>query len=269
MNLKKSLIPFLLLIAAAAAAPPALAQTDAPAATLPPCKCPCPCPEPPPPPLTGSLGAGLSMTNGNSDTSAFNLAFGLVYDPKTHNLFKADAFYLRSTNDGVATADKAAAALRYEYKVSDRVYAFGQVAYLRDQFKNITYLITPMAGAGYYVVKQKTLELSLDGSVGGAFEKDSGFDASSSGAFAVGEAFLWKFSPSAALTQKASGLWKTSNTSDSFYHFELGLAATLTKSFDLKVSYLVDYKNKPMSPDPAVELKKTDTALIAAIIYKF
>lgn len=261
MNLTKRMIPFLLVLAAAA---PALAQTDAPAA-LPACKCPCPCPEPPPPPLTGSLGAGLSITGGNSETTAFNLAFGLVYDPKTHSVFKADAFWLYSKSDGEATADKATAALRYEYKVTERAYAFGQVAYLRDRFKNITYLLTPMVGGGYYVVKQKTLELSLDGSVGGAFEKDSGYDATSSGAFALGEQFLWKFSPSAALTQKAQGLWKTNDTSDAFYHFEIGVAATLTKNFELKVSYLVDYKNQPRPSD----LKKTDTALIATILYKF
>jgi putative salt-induced outer membrane protein YdiY len=264
MNLKKSLLPLLIVLAAA----PSLAQTDPPAAP-PACACPCPCPEPPPPPLTGSLGAGLSVTTGNSDTSAFNLGFNLTYDPKTHNLFKAEAFYLRSVTDGVVAVDKATASLRYEYRISDRVYAFGQVGYLRDQNKNVTYLIAPMAGGGYYIVKEKTLELSIDGSVGGAFEKDSGFDTTSSGAFAVGEAFTWRFSPSATLTQKASGLWKTRNTSDSFYHFEVGLAATLVKSFELKVAYLVDYKNKPISTDPNNPLKKTDTALIAAILYKF
>ena len=214
-------------------------------------------------------GAGLSVTTGNSDTTGFNLSFGLTYDPKTHTLFKADAFWLYSKANGDATADKAGARLRYEYKFTERIYGFGQVAYLRDRFKNITYLISPMAGAGYLVVKDKALELGLDGSIGGAFEQDSGFDATSSGAFAVGESFVWKISPAATLTQKASGLWKMNDTSDSFYHFEIGLAATLTKSFELKASYLVDYKNKPLSPDPANPLKKTDTALVAALVYKF
>jgi putative salt-induced outer membrane protein YdiY len=260
MALKKIFASCLLVLAAAA---PALAQTDAPAPP-PACKCPCPCPEPPPPPLTGSLGAGLSITSGNSDTSAFNLSFGLVYDPKTHSLFKADAFYLRSSADGVATTDKAAASLRYEYKVTERFYAFGQLGYQRDRFKDLTYLITPMLGGGYDVVKEKTFALAVEASIGGAFEKDSGLDATSSGAFSVGESFTWKISPGATFTQKASGLWKTNDTSDAFYHFEVGLSASLVKAFELKVAYLIDYKN--IVP-PA--LKKTDTALIAALVYKF
>jgi len=244
------------------AAAPALAQE---AVAPPPCACPCPCPEPPPPPLTGSFSAGLALTTGNTDTSSFNLGFNLVYDPKTHALFRADAFYLRSTNNGAATADKGAASFRYEYTVTDRVYAFAQVGYLRDQFKNVLYLVTPMAGGGYYFVKQKDLELTGDASVGGAFESDSGYAATNSGAFSVGQGFSWKISPNATFTEKVTGLWKMNHLSDSFYHFETSLAASITKASELKITYLVDFKNRP-NPDT---LKKTDTALIAAFVYKF
>ena len=240
------------------AALPALAQEAAPT-------CPCPPPPPPPPALQGSFSAGLALTSGNTDTSSFNLGFNMVYDPKTHSLFKADAFYLRSSSDGVATTDKAGATLRYEYKLTERFYAFLQLGYQRDRFKNVTYLITPMAGAGYYVVKEKQIEVTVDVSAGGAFEKDSGYDGTSSGAFSLGQGFVWRISPTTTFTEKATGLWKTTDTSDSFYHFELGLAASLVKNFELKVAYLVDVKNRPNPPT----LKKTDTALIAAIVYKF
>ena len=157
------------------------------------------------------------------------------------------------------------ASLRYEYGLTDRIYAFAQVGYQRDKFKNIVYLFTPMAGGGYYFVKQKNFELGVDASIGGAFEKDSGYDPSNSGAFSVGQSFLWRISPLATFTEKASGLWKTSAVSDSFYHFEMSLAASVTKKSELKISYLVDVKNRP-NPDT---LKKTDTALIAAFVLKF
>jgi putative salt-induced outer membrane protein YdiY len=259
MTFKRISLAFVLVLLAAA---PALAQE---VVAPPPCACPCPCPEPPPPPLQGSLSAGLSITSGNTDTSAFNLAFNLVYDPKTRGVFKADAFYLRSTTNGDATTDKAAASLRYEYALTERIYAFAQVGYQRDKFKNVVYLFTPMAGGGYYFVKRKNLELSGDVSIGGAFEKDSGYDPSNSGAFSVSQGFLWKISPLATFTEKASGLWRTNRVSDAFYHFEMSLAASITKASELKITYLVDVKNEP-NPDT---LKKTDTALIAAFVFKF
>ena len=251
----------LVLFVAAMAAAPVVAQEAAPAQPT----CPCPPPPPPPPALQGSFSAGLALTTGNTDTSSFNLGFDMVYDPKTHSLFKADAFYLRSASDGLATTDKAGASLRYEYRLAERFYVFAQLGYQRDRFKNVTYLITPMLGAGYFVLKEKNLELSFDAAIGGAFEKDSGLDGTSSGAFSVGQGLLWKISPVATFTEKAAGLWKTNDTSDCFYHFELGLAASLVKNFELKVAYMVDTKNLP---NPRT-LKKTDTALIAAIVYKF
>jgi putative salt-induced outer membrane protein YdiY len=226
---------------------------------------PCPCPEPPPPPLQGSVSAGLALTSGNTDTSSFNLGFNVVYDPKTHVLFRADGFYLRSANNGSATTDKAFANVRLEYSVTDLVYAFAQVGFQRDRFKNVLYLITPMAGGGYFFIKQKDYELTADASIGGAFESDSGFPSTNAGAFSIGQGFLWRISPSATFTEKASGLWKLNHTSDSFYHFELGVAASITKNSELKISYLVDTKNRP---NPST-LKKTDTALIAAFVYKF
>jgi len=256
---RKTLAAFSLVLLIAAV--PAFAQEASPAKPM----CPCPPPDPPAPALQGSFSAGLAVTTGNTDTSSFNLGFNLVYDPKTHSLFKADAFYLRSASGGLATTDTGAATLRYEYRLTERFYAFAQLGYQRDRFKNVTYLITPMLGGGYYVVKEKNLEVTFDVSVGGAFEKDSGFDATSSGAFSLGQGFLFKISPNATFTEKATGLWKTKDTSDCFYHFELGLAASLVKNFELKVAYMVDYKNLPNPPT----LKKTDTALIAAIVYKF
>jgi len=251
----------LILLVAAMAAAPVFAQEAVPPKPM----CPCPPPDPVPPAWKGSFSAGLALTTGNTETSSFNLGFNLVYDPKTHSLFKVDALYLHSGNDGVATTDKANAALRYEYRVTERAYAFAQLGYLRDRFQNVTYLITPMVGGGYYLVKQKTLDVTADVSIGGAFEKDGGYDATSSGAFAVGQGLAWRISPGATLTEKMAGLWKTRDTSDYFYHFEVGLAASLVKSFELKLTYLVDYKNQPNPPT----LKKTDTALIAAIVYKF
>lgn len=45
-------------------------------------------------PWTGSAGAGLAFTGGNTDTSTVNVSYDLTYDPKTKNLAKSDALYL-------------------------------------------------------------------------------------------------------------------------------------------------------------------------------
>jgi uncharacterized protein DUF481 len=89
------------------AAVPALAQVQTPAA-----------PGAPVPDWTGSAGAGLSLTSGNSCTSTFNVSFDAKYDPKQRNVAKADGLYLRSTGDGQVTADRTAINARDEYSLT-------------------------------------------------------------------------------------------------------------------------------------------------------
>src|ERR1044071_749475 len=92
--------------------------------------------DPPPKPWNSSLGAGVALTSGNTDTKNYNLSFATKYDPKTKFVFKADALYLRGDSNGATLVDKATADARGEYAVSDRVFAFGEVDYLRDPFKD-------------------------------------------------------------------------------------------------------------------------------------
>ena len=109
-------------IATLAAAVPVLAQQP----------CPCPPPAPPPPVWTGSASLGLGLTSGNSETRNFNVAFDVTRDPKTRHVFKAGLLYLWSSDDGDDTANRLAFQAREEYKLSDRVYIYGQGQYLRS-----------------------------------------------------------------------------------------------------------------------------------------
>ena len=61
---------------------------------------------------SSSLGAGLALTSGNSDTRNVNLNFNTAWDPKTVRRFKADAVYLRGDSGGETNVDKASAGAR-------------------------------------------------------------------------------------------------------------------------------------------------------------
>src|SRR5450631_896922 len=56
-------------------------------------------------PWTGSAGAGLAFTAGNTDTVNFNATYNVTYDPKTRNVVKSDALYLRAKTNGDLTVD--------------------------------------------------------------------------------------------------------------------------------------------------------------------
>jgi putative salt-induced outer membrane protein len=220
--------------------------------------------DPPPKPWASSIGAGLAITSGNTDTKNYNLAFATKYDPKTQFVFKADALYLRGDSNGETQVDKTSADARGEYALSDRTFAFAEVSYLRDPFKGLNYLVAPLAGGGYRIIRSDTRNLTVDAAVGAQLESDTGIGRSSSGAVKTGENFDWSLSPTSKFTQKLTGIWKTNDFGDAFYHFDAGLATTVATRLELKLAYVYDYKTKP-----SANFKKGDSAIFAALLVKF
>src|ERR1700674_4196916 len=165
-------------------------------------------------PWSTNIGAGLAITSGNTDTKSLNFSLATKYDPHTRLVFKADALYLRGESAGVTQVDKATANAREEYAVSDRTFAFTELSYLRDRFKEINYLVAPLVGAGYRLIKSDRENLTVDAAAGGQFESDLNAGRSSSGAVKAGENFDLALSKTSKITQKLTGLWKTSDFSD-------------------------------------------------------
>jgi putative salt-induced outer membrane protein YdiY len=232
---------------------PALAQAQAPAAS-----------GPPVPDWTGSAGAGLSVTSGNSSTSTFNLSFDAKYDQKQRNIVKVDGLYLRSTGNGQVTADRTAINARDDYSLTAHLYAFGQAQYLRDTFKDIDYLVAPTAGLGVNLVATTDTQVTLDTSAGVIWEKDALGSLDTSGAVAAGQKLIQTLSGTASLTESVAGLWKTQDFSDALYTFRAGVTASLTARSQLKVEMVDTFKNLP----PAPSTKRNDVALVVSILFK-
>lgn len=215
-------------------------------------------------PWTTSLGAGLALTSGNSDSKNINVTFTTLWDPKAKDLFKGELLYLRGDSEGETTVDKLTGLGRYEHTISERTFAYGEVSFLRDPFKEIDSLIAPMVGAGYYFIKTDAQKLSVDGGVGGIFEQSSE-GSSSDFALKAGQAWERALSATSKVTERVSGRWNASDFNDAFYHFDAGVTAAIAARADLKVSYNYDYDNQPPSPD----VKKGDSAFVAAVVFKF
>ncbi len=219
----------------------------------------------PPPIYSGSFGLGLAVTGGNSDTVNFNMTFDMVRDPKTKNVIKINAFYLRSSAQSVKTADKLSMGFRDDYSLSKRAYVYGALLYLRDPFKDISYLLNPQGGLGFKLLATDRNTFTLSGGAGGVWEKNPGIDVNSSGTINAGQSYLLKLSDTTSIDQVFAALWKTGNFDDALYHFAVAMVTSITKKIQLKVEFRDDYKNVTPSP----EIKSNDTALITSFLYKF
>ncbi len=221
-------------------------------------------PPPPPPVLSGSFGAGLTLTRGNVDTTNVNLSFEAKYAPTSIDVFKAEGLYLRGRTDGADTANRLFLQGRLEHTLTERAFLFGQTQFTRDPFKGISYLVAPTAGAGYKIVDTPELQFAADTSVGVVFEKDRLASVKTSPAWTAGEKISYKLSPTATLTQSAMGLWKLNDFGDTFYTFSVGVASALTTSSQLKAELLDTYKTSP----PAGS-QSNDLALLLSVVFKY
>jgi putative salt-induced outer membrane protein YdiY len=220
-------------------------------------------PAPPPGAWTQTASAGIALTSGNKDTSTLNLGYEFKYDPKTRNLVRSDGLLLHGKTDGEVTSDRLGLNGRDEYKLHDGLYAFGQLQYLRDPFKDIEYLIAPTGGLGYRVVDTARTKLSVDGGLGGVWEARPGGDADHSGAVVYGEKLNHQLTTTTVLTQSFSALYKTADFSDAIYAFNATAAVTVASHMQLKVEVLDTYKNLVVAPT-----QKNDVALIVGLVYK-
>jgi len=220
------------------------------------------------------IGAGLAMTNGNSDTKNVNLSLGIVRDPKTRSIFRFNGLYLHGDKDGTLTINQTSFVGRDEVTLSTRTFVFFQGAFLKDTFKNINYLFSPTAGVGYKLITTDAQLLTIDTGLGGVWERDFNTDLAgnrvlqdtkASGAYNIGERFAWKVSTVATVSQSFTSLWKTNDWGDSLHNFSAGVAAAITPRTQVKVEFLDTYKNKPALGTP----HKGDTTLITSLVMKF
>jgi len=224
-----------------------------------------PAPPPPPPGWTGSIGAGLALTSGNSKTSTMNVGYDVLRDYGTDVLFKSTGLLLKGSANDVSTVDRSQADARVDYKLSPRLSAFGLTTFARDNFKAIDYLLAPTAGLSYKVVAQPRTEWTVDGSGGVVFEKNKGLDVDTSGAIIAGEKLVQKLGEKSKFTHAATGLWKLKDFDDAFYTFSAGLLTSLAGNFDLKTEFLSTYKNKLTN----TALKKADQSIVLSVVYKY
>jgi putative salt-induced outer membrane protein YdiY len=214
---------------------------------------------------TGNLGGGLARTGGNTRTSNFNLTATLVRDLKTKSVIKGNVTYLRGVQDDILNLNRTLLNIRDEYTVSGRTFVFGQLDYLRDEFKQMIFFWAPTAGVGYKVFGGEAVQLTVDGGAGTVIEKNPGIPTSKSGSVTTGERLNYRISPTAAVTHSLATIWKTEDFSDSLTNLSLGVTSTLIGNLQIKLEFLDSYKNKPAD----VLLKRNDTALVTTFVLKF
>jgi putative salt-induced outer membrane protein YdiY len=224
--------------------------------------------DPPPPPApiwSGSLGAGLASTTGNTDTQNWNISFKANRKPKTGVAFAAEGLMIRGSKDGKLSTDNSLLRSRLDLKYADKAYVFGQVQYLRNPFKSIDYFWANTAGLGYRFFDSAAGTFSVDLSGGASWEKNVGKPVRTRSAVAFGEKYAKALSKTATFTHAFSGNVVADDVNNGLYTTSVGVAAAVTNRTQVKVEALDTYRTTP----PNASINKRDLSTVVSFVYKF
>ncbi len=206
---------------------------------------------------------GATLTRGNSDTVTASASINSERKWSSNELFfGAGATY--GETDDTTTAANAAAFLQYNRLFSERWFGFARVDALHDDVADIAYRLTFSAGAGYYLVKNDKITLSVETGPGYVLEKYHHEDQRDYATIRFGEKFTWQISKTARLWQSLDYAPKIDDWADYLLTAEIGIATKITEALDLRVVAQDTYRS-----EPAPGREKNDFKLIAGIGYTF
>lgn len=206
----------------------------------------------------GELGGFHSTGNTNSTGVSASLKLKKEGVKWRYNL-RALADYQRT--NGMTDREQFLFALEPNYKISDRLYAFGLAQYERDRFQGFSSRVTLSGGLGYAVIKKDDVVLNVKG--GPAWRKTSliggGSETNLSGLAALDS--FWQVSDTLRLTQDLNALVESDNST---FTSTTGLEAKLIGALSARLSYSWEHET---NPPPGVE--KTDKISRATLVYDF
>lgn len=222
-----------------------------------------------------TLGAGLTLTSGNSETLLSTLTFKAVRKATNSEvLLGASGTYGEATTETTRrngerhdetskTAANVSAFGQYNYLFTDRFYTGGRVDYVHDDIADLKYRYTVSPLAGYYAIKNPKTKLSFEFGPSGVFERQ-GDEDNQYAALRLGDRFEQRFAPKSRLWQAFDYMPQIDRFSNYLIVAEVGAEAAFTEKVLLRAVVQDTYDN-----EPAEGRKNNDVKLIASVVYKF
>ncbi|HEV2176047.1 MAG TPA: DUF481 domain-containing protein [Terriglobia bacterium] len=242
---------------------------------------------------SGNVVSGLALTRGNSDTSTFNLGMTAARTTEKDKIsVYATSLYTKSKITGtcpipagatvapascsVTTASAVRGGTRYDFNLTPRTFAFGQLDLEHDRFQQLDLRTVLGGGLGFHAVKNDRTTFDLMG--GGDFDHDAftmgtaGVTGAtgttgltrSQGEILVGESLLYKVSKSTALNEALQFFPNLSATGEYRFTFDSGVVTQLSKW----LSWQVTYSDRFLS-DPIPGVKENDVLVTTGLQVNF
>lgn len=198
---------------------------------------------------TGTFDAGLSLTQGNAKTSAFNLAFNAARTTTRDKItLYATSLYARNstTGESIITANAKRGGGRYDYNLNSRSFLFGFADLESDDFQKLDLRMNPGGGFGWHAIKAERFTMDFFG--GGSVNREwfaTGLDRTS-GDLVAGNEMAFKLSGSTLWKQRTVFYPNMTDRGEYRIAFDTSLAQALSKLLSWQLSLSNRYLSNPI-----------------------
>lgn len=208
----------------------------------------------------GEVSLGGSYTKGVTDAVAIYGAFKLNKDGlRWRHALSARADYAKSA--GLLSTDKDTAAYQPQYKLTDRLYAYGLGQFDRDEVLGIRYRFTESAGLGYTLARGSKFNLAVEAGPAVRETRYIGQPRDTKPAGRGSVSFDWKPNTNIELTNQ-SAIYVESH--DTNITSTTALTSKLFGPLKGQISYNLTYED-----DVPGQAKSFDTITAASLVYSF
>lgn len=217
-----------------------------------------------------ALGAGLSQSTGNTETSTLTLT-GDAARATAVDRFRLGARVLRASSAGVRTGEQFTLVTEYAHDLGEQLYATGSLEFLRDRLANVAGRYNGSLSLGMHVLKSERHTVDVFAGLGlrhdqyvepaaVAGEARSRYTALEA---VIGEESQHTLTPTTTLYQRLRVYPNLKDTGDRRAVFESGLSVAISKALSLTATYALRYNN-----DPGQNFRRRDALLVTGIQYR-
>jgi len=201
----------------------------------------------PKPPLRINFraNAGLSKTDGNTDTQ--DIYADAEFMARTlRNRYTIGGLYKRSEKEDVKTEDKALGYMKYDHFFSKNWYGYAHASGEQDEFKDLDLRATLGVGVGYQFIESERTNLSLEA---GLSYVDENYIVAEDNSFAAGR---WGLKFDHFLLPKSlqyflyhTGLQSVEDSDDLVLHTQTGFRIPFYKNLNITAQFNWEYDKSP------------------------
>lgn len=214
-----------------------------------------------------SFNAGLTLTDGNSETMAANASLIASGEKQGLGSYRVglEGNYGESTVDEITstTVGNAKGYGTVRRTLSDRLYATLDATVLHDDIAEIAYRATLGPGLGVYLVKNERVALSFDLGPSYVWEEVGGIEDDYL-ALRAAQRLDVRFNANAKLWESVEYVPDVEDFGSYLLNAEVGVEATLTERIVLRIVLQNKYDSTP-----SAGLEKSDLSLVSGLGVKF